>query len=438
MIRWEEYGIEIVGTARNGQQAMDMIDALHPEIVITDIKMPRKSGLDVAEECSRKYGHIPLFIILTSYEEFDFVRRALMFQAVDYMVKLEVSPESLGAAVSKALSMLRELHRMEDTKHTAPLPGTMGIEHTQRLQDAFFHDLYHQRIKSTEEFRQRRDQLGMRLNTPVMTVVAATIAVPTQKDEVVDGTTGSDVAIGSLSLYQSALWMLREMLESLYPCYVTAPSSEHGYCTILFCLENSDPSSFRKQYEAGLLKTIGILHDYFNVSIRMAAGKPVNDPLNLHESYVSACDALTETSCASARENPLRFFEKSLQRQNYQSHLVSKVEKYIRENLDKRLSLSEVAAKFNVSPNYLSQLFTRYGGMNFLEYVTAAKISEAKTMLLKGEGVIYEIADKLGYEDAFYFSKVFKKVEGISPREFLHRYKVAQVQTPPPQEEGMP
>jgi two-component system response regulator YesN len=222
--------------------------------------------------------------------------------------------------------------------------------------------------------------------------------------------------------------MLREMLENLYPCYVTAPSSGHGYCTILFCLENSDPSSLRKQYEAGLLKTIGILHDYFNVSIRMAAGKPVNDPLNLHESYASACDALAETDCVGARENPLRFFEKCLQRQNYQSHLVSNVEKYIRENLNKRLSLPDVAAKFNVSPNYLSQLFTRYAGMNFLECVTAVKIAAAKTMLLKGEGAVYEIADKLGYEDAFYFSKVFKKVEGISPREFLHRYEVAQVQ----------
>jgi two-component system response regulator YesN len=52
-------------------------------------------------------------------------------------------------------------------------------------------------------------------------------------------------------------------------------------------------------------------------------------------------------------------------------------------------------------------------------------------MLLKGEGPMYEIAEKLGYESAFYFSKVFKKVEGISPREFLRRHEIAPLDAAP-------
>jgi two-component system response regulator YesN len=118
-----------------------------------------------------------------------------------------------------------------------------------------------------------------------------------------------------------------------------------------------------------------------------------------------------------------------LQRQNYQQNLVARVEQYIGENLDKRLSLPDVAAEFNLSPNYLSQLFTRYAGESFVEYITAARIAAAKTMLLKGEGPVYEIAEKLGYESAFYFSKVFKKVEGISPREFRRRHAIAPLDT---------
>jgi len=56
MLKWEELGIEVIGTARNGRQAAEMIEKLSPEIVITDIKMPLMTGLELAEECAQKYG----------------------------------------------------------------------------------------------------------------------------------------------------------------------------------------------------------------------------------------------------------------------------------------------------------------------------------------------------------------------------------------------
>ena len=49
------------------------------------------------------------------------------------------------------------------------------------------------------------------------------------------------------------------------------------------------------------------------------------------------------------------------------------------------------------------------------------KIAKAKTMLLEQDMKIYEVADKLGFESAFYFSKVFKKVTGVSPRDFVQQ-----------------
>ncbi|MDR2019133.1 MAG: helix-turn-helix domain-containing protein [Treponema sp.] len=417
MIRWEDFDIEIAGTARNGRQALEMIETLRPEIVVTDIKMPLKSGLEVAEECGKKYGHIPLFIILTSFEEFDFVRRALSVQAVDYLVKLELSPESLAAAVSKALSLLEEIRRAArredgsdgDAERFGGMENGREAYSLARMRDDFFLKLYQNWFESPEAYRQSRDRLGLDLSSPAMTVLAGEIDGPGE---------------GASPLYLSVVHMLREMLEKVHPCYVT-PLDPRRF-TVLLRLENADPSFLRKQFGEGLRKTIGILHDYFNVHIRMAAGKPVEDPLRLEESYRSAWEELRESS----RENPLRFFERSLQRQNYQQQLISRVEEYIEKNLDKRLSLPEVAEEFNLSPNYLSQLFTRYAGEGFVEYITAAKIAAAKTMLLKGEGPVYEIAGRLGYENAFYFSKVFKKLEGVSPREFLRGHNVRPPEDP--------
>ena len=100
--------------------------------------------------------------------------------------------------------------------------------------------------------------------------------------------------------------------------------------------------------------------------------------------------------------------------------IVAQVKAYIREHLSEKLTLADVAAVFNFSPGYLSQLFGRYGG-GFVEYITEVRVAAAKEMLEKGDKKIYEIAEELGFESSFYFSKVFKKATGLSPREYQQK-----------------
>lgn len=109
MINWEEFGIEVCGAAMNGQAALKMIEEYAPELVITDIKMPIMNGLELAKKCRNTYGPIPLFIFLTSYEEFPLIKQALSYGAVDYLIKLELDAEGLKDTVRKALDRLEEL-----------------------------------------------------------------------------------------------------------------------------------------------------------------------------------------------------------------------------------------------------------------------------------------------------------------------------------------
>lgn len=110
----------------------------------------------------------------------------------------------------------------------------------------------------------------------------------------------------------------------------------------------------------------------------------------------------------------------SEQRKSNVNFMVENVTKYIASNIDKRLTLHDTALTFNISPNYLSQLFKKYRNVGFNEYVTQQKINAAKELLQQGSLRVYEIADRLGFENAFYFSKVFKKYEGCSPREYIN------------------
>ena len=87
---------------------------------------------------------------------------------------------------------------------------------------------------------------------------------------------------------------------------------------------------------------------------------------------------------------------------------------YMRESL----SLSEVAAHIGITSNYLSALFSRETGETFSEYLNRIRI-RAATRLLKNSGLsINEIASQTGYSDAVYFSKVFKRLMGMSPRAY--------------------
>jgi two-component system response regulator YesN len=108
-------------------------------------------------------------------------------------------------------------------------------------------------------------------------------------------------------------------------------------------------------------------------------------------------------------------------RVTYKEHIISNVQKYILDHTDERMTLNEISALFGLSPNYLSAVFKKTCGVGFSEYISQVKVSRAKTMLLEQDMKVYEVADPLGFESAFYFSKVFKKITGVSPREFVQQ-----------------
>lgn len=107
MINWADLGVEICGTAMNGEAALKLIEEYSPEIVITDIKMPKMNGWSL-RKLPGGLRQIPLFIFLTSYEEFQLIKQAMNYQAVDYLIKLELTPDSLTASVRRALERLEE------------------------------------------------------------------------------------------------------------------------------------------------------------------------------------------------------------------------------------------------------------------------------------------------------------------------------------------
>lgn len=88
---------------------------------------------------------------------------------------------------------------------------------------------------------------------------------------------------------------------------------------------------------------------------------------------------------------------------------------FIREHSDEVLSLEKMAKTYHIHPNYFSRIFKMHRKVNFNEFVTQIRMGKAMELLKSPEMKVYEVSSILGYSDAKYFSKVFKRFHGISP-----------------------
>ncbi len=109
-------------------------------------------------------------------------------------------------------------------------------------------------------------------------------------------------------------------------------------------------------------------------------------------------------------------------RRNHTSDtLAQKAKQYVREHYREKLSLAEIAEHLNISTGYLSLVFRRFTGTTLSDYIAWVKIEHAKELIDSHQYLMYEISDMLGFENPYYFSRVFKKVTGISPRNYEKR-----------------
>ncbi len=95
--------------------------------------------------------------------------------------------------------------------------------------------------------------------------------------------------------------------------------------------------------------------------------------------------------------------------------LVYRIGKYVVVHVDEKLSLESVAKGVYLNPSYISHVFKRVTGMNFIEYMTEVKMDRAKVLLRDSQVKIYDVAAAIGYSNPEYFAKSFKKKTGYAP-----------------------
>lgn len=108
------------------------------------------------------------------------------------------------------------------------------------------------------------------------------------------------------------------------------------------------------------------------------------------------------------------------------NYVVNHARDYIDSNyMDYDISLKSVADAVGLSPAYLSALFKKETGQNLSEYLTLVRIHRSKELLCCTKKLVYEVADAVGFRDYRYFSQIFKKYTGQTPKQFQQSVNVA-------------
>jgi len=181
----------------------------------------------------------------------------------------------------------------------------------------------------------------------------------------------------------------------------------------------AEDKAYIKSFYLSVLSSINILRNSFT------GNSEDNSNLNLTGLYplIEACDNITDLhdilneAVKSAAEKINSYNNKSMK------HLLKNAVEYLEAHYNEPITLNDVSEALYVSPFYLSRMFKKELNKNFVDYLNEIRIRKAKELLTDARYKTYEVAEAVGISDPHYFSKLFKKYEGITPTEYKDRQK---------------
>lgn len=103
------------------------------------------------------------------------------------------------------------------------------------------------------------------------------------------------------------------------------------------------------------------------------------------------------------------------------NHIIRNALKYIEKNYNREITLDELSRHVGLSKCYLSTTFKKMTGQSFTDYVNHLRIEKAKQLFMQIDLKVFEVAEKVGFKDPKYFTKLFKNIEGVSPKHFMQK-----------------
>ena len=461
-VNWKDLGVSIVGEASDGYEALSLLERTAPDIFICDIRMPKLDGITLLNRVRGIYPDMQV-IFLSGYSDKDYLRSALRLEAVDYIYK-PFDLEELIGAVRKCIRRIGNAHTSAEDETAAlrvlreniPIPfppearivsvriqirsvqeGTDGLMTTGKSPAAS--GLYRAAFRETarqifgDSFLMSEEEQGYLLHAAIppgrdlssLPLERLLAVLPADRFSAVVGAGGPGQGIGGLrkAAQQAETAVGAAFLlgydRVIFPSdFGTAPFTDEGLAVRFGNVLDKE----------GPVQALAFCESVF---ASMRTVRP-GDIGAVRDTLVTMLTALyrrlPEVRLAEAMETLpdlehfRAYFSSMLTRLSRQieelsgtGYIVYKAQRFIHAHLQEELSIAQIAAEVFVTPNYLSYLFKSATGKTVHEYVLSCRMQYARTLLETTDLTVAEVAQKVGYPRAAYFSRQYEKYNHQKP-----------------------
>lgn len=379
---------EVVSDFQNGLVALEYLKENKIDLVITDIKMPIMTGVQLIENAVCQLENPPIFVVLSGYDEFTYVRDTMKSGAFNYLLK-PIKQDDLKMLIEEV-----EVKIKENCEKEKIINKSIDI-----LKKDFFKNI----LFSKGDTNPRVNKMlleNVQLNE---NYIYKMIIIDRDKNN-------------ERGLVSNFIKDISERFKSIE--YLSFNYEDNTY--IIFYLDSS------------INNCIDRLNEYIeeNVDIFIENNKNVYivqdiDKVWKLKEQSKGFRKLKTTIVSNGKakkyllnlEYDLSTNDKS---ESKKTNLIAikLAKQYIIDNFNKNITLKEVADKVFLSQNYLSELFKKETGEGFYDFLSRYRVNIAKDLLTKTNLKVYEIAENVGYSDSITFGRAFKKITGETPNSF--------------------
>ena len=488
--------VQIVGACFNGKSALESLETLQPDIVLTDIKMPGMNGLELIQKSREVLPSIE-YIILSGYSDFEYVRTAMQYGVNDYILKPFTDQEFREV-------MKKVCEKVENKKM---------YNYRRYIQDMLFGNYpeKHKRMEVFPEYRQHYlallclgafsvrsvdfitpdytvwnwSEIEKRINNKMGKSGQCCVLDAKVANEKIVFLSVTDESVMHVKRFVNetsdyakqldmpltiALSRPFENLEQLnkihYEARINLSNRIVPGKSSVIIPEDTAPienyvaikSQQRKDIQellsnenlAGVIDHFLLLAEEWQkaklpqVICEFSAKYLVSEIYNrydcLQKLYLlevllakveqAVC---TSTGFSDFKEGIVRIMrdiEEDIGRSkiNLNVHeVVERIYRYICEHYTEAVSLEQLSKKFGYHVSYISNTFTGIKGISPMKLITNLRIAKAREMLTDSKWPLKEIAAMTGYNDVNYFSRIFKDVVGVSPKQYRKSIRQGEV-----------
>ncbi len=358
------------------------------DLVITDIKMPVMTGIELIEKSVNELNKPPLFLVLSGYDEFTYVRDTMKMGAFNYLLK-PIKKEDLKKVIEEAEKKISERKNNDRI-----LDKSIEI-----LKKDFFKNILFSN-REIDKQGQRKLMENIQLDDNYKYKMIALNKKPDNNllsDFIKLIEENSDEIEYSYFVYKNSIYII---------FYVNTKLC-NDYDNVFEFISNKTDLFIEQKIAVYIMKTIDEIW-----KLREHADL-VKKILDNSDNYKEAKKYYIEDD-----ERLKQVLNGDISDGKSNTTVIKLAKDYIINNYNKNISLKDVADEVFLSQNYLSELFKREMGEGFYDFLSKYRITKAKEILLTTNLKVYEIAQMVGYNDSITFGRAFKKITGVTPNSF--------------------